>query len=99
MDLPAGIKIREKSPVAWFAAKKLKSSNAAIVLGKTIHLSGVSSKEFLACDEWVKHELKHVEQFTKYGFLKFIVMYLQESLRLGYHNNRFEVEARQAEKE
>jgi hypothetical protein len=98
MDLPAGIKIRENSLVAWLAAKKLKSNNAAIVLGKTIHLSGVNTIEFLAVESWVKHELKHVEQFRQYGLVKFIIMYLSESLRSGYHNNRFEVEARMAEK-
>jgi hypothetical protein len=99
MELPAGIKIRENSPLAWLAAKKLNSPNVAFVLGNTIHLSGVSKHEFLSVECWVKHELKHVEQFRRYGMARFIILYLLESLRSGYFNNRFEAEARQAEKE
>lgn len=99
MNLPAGIKIRENSFIARLAAKKLKSKNAAIVLGKTIHIYGVSTLDFLSSDTWVRHELKHVEQFARHGFLKFILLYLVESLRKGYYQNRFEAEARQAEKE
>jgi hypothetical protein len=38
-----------------------------------------------------------VRQFQRYGFLWFTVLYLWESARRGYYNNRFEVEARVAE--
>jgi hypothetical protein len=38
-----------------------------------------------------------VEQFRRHGFFKFLFLYLWESLRHGYHDNRFEVEARAAE--
>ena len=98
MDLPAGIKIRENSMIAWLASKKLKTRNVAIVLGKTIHLSGVGRNDFLSNEAWVKHELKHVEQFREYGFFHFIILYIMESIRSGYYHNRFESEARQAEK-
>ena len=97
MRLPAGVHIKEKSWVAKLAARKLNSRNVAIVFGNTIHLHGVSSAYFLSRDNWVKHELKHVEQYRRYGYWKFLFAYLAEWLRKGYYNNRFEVEARSAE--
>ena len=89
--------IKENSWLAKIAAKKLRSSNVAIVLGKTIHLFGVSKMDFLQDEKWLKHELCHIKQFKQYGYLNFVVKYLWESLRKGYYNNRFEVEARKAE--
>ncbi|CAN5422634.1 hypothetical protein BH10BAC3_BH10BAC3_18700 [soil metagenome] len=95
--LPANIKIKEDSVVAKLAAKKLKSDNVAIVFGTTIHLYGVTSHSFLLNDEWVKHELKHVAQFQQHGFVFFLAKYIWEWMRHGYYNNRFEIEAREAE--
>ena len=89
--------IKENSWLAKIAAKKLRSSNVAMVLGKIIHLSGVSKTDFLADGKWLKHELCHIKQFKQYGFFNFVVRYLWESLRKGYYNNRFEMEARNAE--
>lgn len=68
-----------------------------MVLGKTIHLHGASKAQFLANKKWVQHELCHVAQFKKYGFVNFILQYLWQSLRHGYHQNKFEIEARLAE--
>ena len=98
MELPA-VKIKEQSWLARLAAKKLRSSNVAMVLGKTIHLYGVSKSEFLQDEKWVKHELCHVRQFEQHGFLGFLIKYLWESMRKGYYNNRFEAAARAAENE
>lgn len=89
--------IKENSWLAKIAAKKLRSSNVAMVLGKTIHLYNTSKEDFLKNKKWVKHELCHVQQFKRYGYLTFIGMYLLESLRKGYYNNKFEKEARTAE--
>ena len=91
------IKIKEDSLVARLAAKKLNSRNVAIVFGKTIHLYGVSRQSFLNNDAWVKHELKHVAQYQQHGFVPFLMKYILEWMRHGYHNNRFEIEAREAE--
>lgn len=66
-----------------------------MVLGNTIHLSGVKAEEFLKDSKWVRHELAHIKQFKKYGFYKFLLLYLVESCKHGYFNNKFEVEARQ----
>lgn len=89
--------IKENSWIAKLAAKKLRSKNVAIVIGKTIHLYHVSRQDFLKDDKWVKHEMCHISQFKKYGFLNFIFKYLVESMRNGYYNNKYEIEARNAE--
>lgn len=89
--------IKENSFLARIAAKKLGADAVAMVLGKTIHLHNSSKEEFLQNKQWLKHELCHVRQFKQYGFTGFIVRYLIESIRHGYHNNRFEIEAREAE--
>lgn len=93
------VKIKEQSQVAKLAAWKLKSKNAAIVFGNTIHLYGVSREEFLADEKWIRHELKHVLQYKQYGFAAFIVKYLFEGIKKGYYNNRFETEARKSEED
>jgi len=82
--------------LARIARMVLKTPNVAMVLGERIHLSGVSREEFLQDEAWVAHELCHIEQFRKYGFVKFLWLYLLESFRKGYYNNCFEVEARKA---
>ena len=90
-------KIKEQSFIARLAAWKLKSDNAAIVIGKTIHLHNTGRNEFLQNKRWVLHELKHIQQFQQHGFLSFIFLYLRESLRHGYTNNKYEIEARASE--
>jgi hypothetical protein len=90
-------KIKEGSWMARIAAWKLGSDAVAFVLGSTIHLHNVSKEEFLSHSKWVKHELKHIEQFSEHGYYNFIWKYLLESIRKGYYNNRYEREAREAE--
>ncbi|MGG9971035.1 DUF4157 domain-containing protein [Ferruginibacter sp. SUN002] len=92
------VKIKENSFLAKLAAKKLHTTSVAMVLGNTIHLYNTKKEDFLKNESWVKHELCHVQQFKHYGFIKFILLYLWESIKNGYTNNRFEVEARAAEK-
>ena len=93
----ADYNIKENSWIAKLAAKKLRSERVAIVIGKTIHLHNTSKQAFLKDEKWVKHELCHVKQFQQNGNLIFIIKYLWESIRHGYHNNKYEVEARDAE--
>lgn len=92
-------RIKERSWIARLAAWKLKSNCAAIVIGQTIHLHNTGRSEFLKNKRWLLHELKHIEQFNQYGLIRFIFMYLIESIRRGYTNNKFETEARAAEKD
>lgn len=92
------IHIKENSWKARLAARVLGVDNVAFTLGKTIHLHNASRTEFLRDERWVKHELEHVEQFRRYGYFRFIFKYTIETLRKGYYNNKYEVEARQAER-
>src|SRR5947209_13507143 len=88
------VRIKERSWFAKLAAKNLGSQTMAAVLGRTIHLWNVSREEFLSSPSWVVHELEHVRQFKRYGFLRFCFLYLIEHFRKGYQKNRFEMEAR-----
>ena len=81
------------------AARKLRSQNMAIVIGKTIHLHNTTAAEFLANTCWVRHELVHIRQFRTHGFLPFVAKYLWESLWHGYRRNKYEIEARLGEQD
>ena len=91
------VRIRERSPWARCAAWVMRVESVAMTLGRTIHLHNARAEDFQSDLRWVRHELKHVEQFRRHGFWLFLLLYLVECLRRGYHRNRFEVEARAAE--
>ncbi len=91
--------LKENSWLAGIAAWKLGSNAVAMVLGKTIHLHNISKVDFLQNQRLLRHELCHVQQYRLHGFIWFLVQYLWESIRRGYYNNKFEVEARKAEEE
>lgn len=91
------VRIKEQSWLAWLAARNLGTATMALTLGRTIHLHHTTKADFLADKAWVCHELAHVLQFRKYGFIPFLVRYTWESIKNGYRNNRWEVEARAAE--
>lgn len=90
--------IRQNSWLARIAANRLGFSRLAIVIGRQIHLHNASVQEFISDRKWLLHELKHVEQYER-GTLRFLKEYLSEYRKNGYYKNRFEVEARAAEKE
>lgn len=46
----------------------------------------------------IRHELCHLEQIRREGRLRFAVGYLRELVRNGYWNNKYEIEARAAER-
>jgi len=89
--------IKEKSLIARVAALLMREKRIAIVFGNTIHLWNASKGELIQNKTWLQHELVHVEQFKKYGYIKFILMYTWELLKKGYYKNKFEVEARAKE--
>jgi len=68
-----------------------------MVIGHTVFLYGTSRTGFLASESWRLHECRHVQQYEEWGMLRFLFMYAIETLRRGYYNNRFEVDARQFE--
>lgn len=87
--------IRENSPYAGIAARVLGARAVAMVLGRSIHLHGATRSQFLADRLWVRHELVHILQFRRLGFLRFILLYAWWSLIYGYENNPLEREARE----
>lgn len=89
--------IKEDSMIARIAALKLGANSVAIVVGKTIHLHNAGRAEFINNTRWLRHEVAHIKQFRRYGYLNFIVKYLWESAKNGYYNNKYEVEARAEE--
>ncbi len=97
--MAAGARIQENSLLARIARWVLKSPNVAMVIGKTIHLSGVSKEDFLKDRYWVEHELCHIQQYKDNGLFRFLGKYLIESCRNGYYNNKFEAEARRVGRE
>lgn len=88
------IRIREKSGLAALASLVLRSKRMAIVFHRSIHLHGIKKDDFLSNKKWLQHELCHLDQFRRYGTVRFTFLYLWESLKRGYVKNRFEVEAR-----
>lgn len=92
-------RIKEQSWLAFLAAKKLRANKVALVWGRTIHLHNTTAKEFLQNQRWVRHEQVHLEQFQRYGMLRFLLLYTWYSIRFGYYNNPLEIEARAKEKE
>lgn len=53
-----------------------------------------SCDKSLISHEWFNHEEIHKKQFERYGWFRFIILYLLEIIRHGYKNNKFEIEAR-----
>lgn len=91
------LNVKENSWLAKIAARKLSSQSVAMVLGKTVHLHNTTKEDFLQNKKWVRHELCHIKQFRQHGYIGFVAKYVWESLRKGYYNNGFEIEARAAE--
>ena len=61
---------------------------AAITLGRTIFLAPGTRLD----PELLLHEFRHVQQFTERKMFPF--HYIWQSLRRGYHANRYEADAR-----
>jgi hypothetical protein len=91
--------IKEKSFIAYIAAKILQEKKMAVTIGRTIHLWNAREGDLIENKRWLRHELIHVQQFMRIGFLKFLFLYLWESLKKGYLQNKFEIEARTKENE
>ena len=98
-DFALKVSIKEKSFIACIAAKLLRQKKVAIVTGNIIHLWNTGKEEFLQNKTWLQHELVHVLQYREHGRIKFVLLYIWESLKTGYHKNKFETEARLYENE
>ncbi len=91
------VQVKTGSAIARLAAYYMRSSSVALVIGRTIHLHGISKEGFITNTAWVKHELKHVAQYERMGTWRFLWVYLFYSIKFGYRNNPLEIEARAAE--
>lgn len=67
----------------------IRPSFVAITFGQHVF----TNRTYLR-DMTIWHEECHTKQYKKYGFFGFLVRYLWDSLKHGYWNNKFEVEAR-----
>ena len=74
-------------PVRIAGWSLLQSSAAAITLWRFVFLGA----NVRADAELLLHEFRHVQQF--HASRVFPLLYLWESLRRGYHGNRFELDA------
>lgn len=91
--------IKENAIIAKVAALYLREYSIAIVFGRTIYLHNKNRAEFLNNERWVLHELKHVQQYQELGFMGFVFQYMMEYFKNGYYKNKFETEARNAERD
>lgn len=93
------IRIKENALVARIAAFNLgaSASGAAIVFCRTIYLYKVSREELVNNIPFLRHEVMHVLQYEREGFFGFLFKYLWLSIRFGYRQNPFELEARDAQ--
>ena len=67
--------------------------NYAVTLGKTIYYT--TSKDYVDKHPWWRaHEQVHLKQYEREGTARFLLKYVWYSLRHGYTNNPYEVEAR-----
>jgi hypothetical protein len=91
--LPPGVVFRRGAlvPAIGGLMGKMGGPAAAVTLGRTI----VVHPTVPVSTELVVHELTHVRQWGEDRL--FPVKYALESLRRGYWENRYEVEARRAE--
>lgn len=90
------VTIKENSIWARIAASVLHTDDVAVVIKRTIYLHGTTCENFMSNKKWLLHELKHVEQYERYGVVRFLLLYMLQSIRYGYYNNKLEEEARQA---
>jgi hypothetical protein len=91
--VPARVTIRRGRLVTGFSGLLggMRAPAAAVTLGRTI----VVDRDVELTERLVAHELVHVRQWSEEPL--FPVRYALESIRRGYWNNRYEVEARAAE--
>src|SRR5512135_3418731 len=95
-SLPPGVAVRRAHwlPALGGVLARMGAPAAAVTLGRTI----VVHPEVPLTPRLLRHELAHVRQWQANPFA-FPVRYVWYSIRHGYNDNPFEVEARLAEGE
>lgn len=91
-DLPPDVRFRAGRLVPWIGGvlARMSAPAAAVTLGRTIVVNPATA----LTPELVEHELTHVRQWRADPL--FPVRYTLATLRHGYHDNPYEVEARRA---
>lgn len=89
ISTPIQRRFKFRSGVRWMKRAKVRG----IVIGRNVCFSesGKDIPQFL-----FRHELEHAYQQMRDGRFKFYLKYFYYSLRYGYDNNPYEVEAREA---
>jgi len=82
------------SKVAKLLAKIMKKQGMALVIGQTVYYS---MSEAEVGPRLRRHENRHKQQYKENGFFKFIFLYIFYTIKYGYRNNPFEVDARNHE--
>ena len=83
---------RYNSILAKILGKINGNSWYAITIGQTAFYS-VSKEKVETDPKWIAHENHHKVQWKRDG-IKFLFKYIYYSIRYGYWNNPYEVEAR-----
>lgn len=83
------MKIKYNSWVFRFLPKWVNG----IVLYPYIHFKKSKSE---ITEQLFRHELEHIYQIERIGFFKFYITYLYYNFKVGYRNNPYEIEARNA---
>ena len=77
--------------IGWFNDEELY----AVTLGQTTYYScpfwAVYDRPW-----WKLHEDKHKEQWKRIGRIRFACSYIWQNLTVGYHKNKWEIEANEA---
>lgn len=91
-SVPPGVKLRRGRliPLIGGLLGRMRHPAAAVTLGRTI----IVNPSAVLTEELLEHELTHVRQWRADPF--FPLRYTLATLRNGYHENPYEVEAREA---
>jgi hypothetical protein len=81
------------SKIAFRLIRSFKNKAVASTIGKTIHLHKITPEAFVENRAFLRHELQHAIQYQTIRF--FALKYIWETLRKGYFQNKYEVEARE----
>lgn len=75
--------------IGWINKSK---SGYAVTITKNTTLYSIDKE--LVSTTWRKHEDCHKKQIANLGWFKFMFSYFYQSIKFGYTNNKFEIEAR-----
>ena len=91
------LKIREVHCKRWFLSDWIAGITLyPFIFYNTQHRAYKDEDTFVAMRF---HEFVHVKQVQDLGWFRFYTSYLYQSLRFGYENNKYEVEAYRKERE